>query len=262
MKISDRELKIRKIEFVKRSATPIGTYSCGPRYSDCFVFVLSGGARYTFDGTEYNVGAKNVIYLAKDSRYAINVEDENYTYVYVDFYFDTEPFERMDNFLLSDVGASSLEQPFLKLYRNYINGTLCERIECMALLYEIYSSVISIRTSAYLPTEKKKTLAPAIELISKSFCDSSLTIRALSELAGVSEVHFRRIFSKLYGTSPKKYVTSLRIAKAREMLVGTKLKISEISELCGFENAYYFSKIMREQTGMTPSEIREKISLT
>lgn len=52
------------------------------------------------------------------------------------------------------------------------------------------------------------------------------------------------------------YVTRKRIEKACELLVSSDRRISDISELVGYENQRYFSQVFRKSTGLTPSEYR------
>ena len=58
------------------------------------------------------------------------------------------------------------------------------------------------------------------------------------------------------GVPPLKYLTSIRIARAKELLTGTDIPISEIGELVGYDNPLYFSKIFKKNTGLSPREYR------
>ncbi len=67
--------------------------------------------------------------------------------------------------------------------------------------------------------------------------------------------------SKLFKTVTQEnfieYVTRKRIEKACELLHSFDRKISDISELVGYENQRYFSQVFKKSTGQTPSEYRE-----
>lgn len=54
------------------------------------------------------------------------------------------------------------------------------------------------------------------------------------------------------------YVTKFRIDKAKYYLVHTNKKIYEIAGHVGYMTSQYFSKIFKQQTGMTPAEYRER----
>ena len=64
------------------------------------------------------------------------------------------------------------------------------------------------------------------------------------------------IFKKIKNTSISKYITFLRINKAKELLSFTSIPIMEISEKVGYSNQYYFSASFKKVNGLTPTEYR------
>jgi len=69
---------------------------------------------------------------------------------------------------------------------------------------------------------------------------------------------FIREFKKYTGYAPKQYITNLRIQHAKELLNNRYLSVNDVSALVGYENQLYFSRIFRKNTGMSPSEYRDK----
>ena len=55
------------------------------------------------------------------------------------------------------------------------------------------------------------------------------------------------------------YVTETRIAAAKEMLEQGDLKVYEIAEKLGYESAFYFSKVFKKVTGLSPREYQQSI---
>ena len=55
------------------------------------------------------------------------------------------------------------------------------------------------------------------------------------------------------------YVLSLRITNAENLLETTEYNIAEISNIVGYENPLYFSRIFKKQKGLSPSEYRKRI---
>ena len=88
MKITDLEQSILKIRDAYNRRFIPGFPVIKKRHSDCFVYVLSGEAEYIFDGKSYFAKSGNIVYLARNSQYSVRVTDENYTFFYVDFYFE------------------------------------------------------------------------------------------------------------------------------------------------------------------------------
>ena len=59
---------------------------------------------------------------------------------------------------------------------------------------------------------------------------------------------------------PVKYVTMLKLDKAKELLITGHYTISEIVEICGFENIYYFSTVFKKHFGVSPKNYRTMIN--
>ena len=57
--------------------------------------------------------------------------------------------------------------------------------------------------------------------------------------------------------TPKEYAGTLRIEKAKELLISERQSVSEISEQLGFADLYHFSKIFKEKTSYSPLKYRE-----
>ena len=67
------------------------------------------------------------------------------------------------------------------------------------------------------------------------------------------------LFKKEFSLSPVRYVTKVRIDRAKELLVSGRHTVTEISELCGFENVYYFSSVFKKAVGVSPSEYTKRL---
>jgi two-component system, response regulator YesN len=83
-----------------------------------------------------------------------------------------------------------------------------------------------------------------------------LSLEEAAESVFLSPVYFSRLFKEVTGKSFIKYLTSLRISKAIELLENTHYRANEIGEMVGYKTISYFSKIFKKYTGMTPSKYR------
>lgn len=99
-----------------------------------------------------------------------------------------------------------------------------------------------------------KTIDPAISYIKKNYKSPNLTNEIISRECGISEVYLRKLFNKHLNITPKQYITEMRLQRAKQLLSEGILKISSISEECGFQSTYNFSRFFKEKTGITPTE--------
>ena len=97
-------------------------------------------------------------------------------------------------------------------------------------------------------------LDPVIDYIRTNYGNREITNESLAAIAGTSTVYFRKIFTKAFGVPPIKYLRSVRIKKATELLIGDVASVSEIADSTGFGSLYNFSKTFKLETGVSPRE--------
>ena len=101
-----------------------------------------------------------------------------------------------------------------------------------------------------------RRLAQAIE----DRLDGPIRVADLSDEAGLSRAHFSRAFARNFGTPPRDYILSRRIARARTMLTDTNLSASQIAMRCGFSNPSHLTTAFKQQLGLTPTAYRRALA--
>ena len=89
---------------------------------------------------------------------------------------------------------------------------------------------------------------------------SSLSLKELAYLCGMSVSSFKRKFSDVYGTSPGAYATEKKTKKACIMLEMDVQRISDVAFACGFESVTSFNRTFKKERGMSPSQYRLSLS--
>lgn len=70
----------------------------------------------------------------------------------------------------------------------------------------------------------------------------------------VSRDKLNKDFFAYMQTSVRKFIISLRLNKAKQLLMEGNVSVQEITEQCGFENEIYFYTFFKKNVGMTPKE--------
>ena len=86
--------------------------------------------------------------------------------------------------------------------------------------------------------------------------DGDLSIHALAQVVGMNAQYFANAFRLTTGFTPHRYVSHRRIGRAQQLLVDTKLSLTEIAYQCGFKSQSQFTTLFRQFTGMTPGRFR------
>lgn len=119
---------------------------------------------------------------------------------------------------------------------------LCEKIT--ASLSELFSE-----HSAEVNTD---SLHKKIKKYIDNNYHQEITAETLSRRFGYTPSYINRIFKKASGATPLQYVAMLRIERAKELLL-QGIDIKKIAVMTGYEDARYFSRVFKNETGLTPS---------
>lgn len=141
---------------------------------------------------------------------------------------------------------------FLKaLNLKYENDVGCTYL-ITAVVYEILSELT--RDVGYSNNKKDNRIIESAEYMRQNFWDSELSIEELSKKACVSPAYYRREFKRIYGTSPKDYLDTLRIQYAKSLLETNYFSQKEISARCGFSDVAYFRTAFKRKIGKSIKE--------
>lgn len=103
----------------------------------------------------------------------------------------------------------------------------------------------------------ERCVAQAEEYLREHFATVG-SLREVAEAVGLSADYLRHEFRRLRGCSLIDYVTTLRVDRARTLLVHSRLPLKQIATLCGFRDEYYFSRVFQRRTRTTPARYRAK----
>jgi AraC-like DNA-binding protein len=87
----------------------------------------------------------------------------------------------------------------------------------------------------------------------------SIELVQLSAIAGLSVFHFARQFKQSVGVSPHHYLVGKRIERAKELLAGTNLSLSEIAFATGFSDQSHLTRHFRQMIGLAPGQFRRSL---
>lgn len=105
--------------------------------------------------------------------------------------------------------------------------------------------------------ELYKRLARAMDVLRSDFC-GEISLDQLAAEACLSKYHFLRLFRTAFGLSPYQYIQHLRIEKARALLAGTALPITDLAGVLGFDNSQSFSRLFFQRMGLYPTQYRQQ----
>jgi len=98
-------------------------------------------------------------------------------------------------------------------------------------------------------------LRQAVEFIEAHF-DRPITLARLAAVVSLSPFHFHRQFKRSAGLTPGKYISQIRIKRAKTLLSESDLPLAEVAIQVGFADQSHFTAAFRRATSMTPRTYR------
>lgn len=89
-----------------------------------------------------------------------------------------------------------------------------------------------------------------------TYLDQDITLSDVADILSLSQYHFCRLFKQSTGVTPHQYLTQCRINQAKQLLLTTKLTITEIAFEVGITNHSSFTRLFRQHVGVTPKVFR------
>jgi len=230
----------------------------GPRKYYGLVIQLEGGSRYVIeDKLTLRTQPGDILYLPKGRPYRVYPEGDDQTLCQCVNFHLLEDID-LDGFITQPARFSAWQDLFSELLKAWSGKKPGYGAASMACVYKMLEMLEIQLAEQHLPARRLKAIRRACEHIETHFSQADLSVEEAAEVSRLSASHFRRQFRMVYGLSPKQYLLSLRISKARELLTGTNESVTEIAESVGFDSIYHFSKAFKAMCGMSPLAYREE----
>lgn len=97
-----------------------------------------------------------------------------------------------------------------------------------------------------------------VQLVNERISNPDLKIDELAAEMGLGQSQFTRKIKALTNYTPVELIRSIRLQRARTLLMSTEKTVSEIAYDVGFTSLAYFSRCYKEAFGTTPTDTREK----
>ena len=204
---------------------------------------LKTEGKYICKGKTIPFQPVSVCIIPEGVSYVRNNEEEDILVIH--FNLLNYVFEEIQIFKVTD------GEKYKKLFLDALNLKYENNVGCMykitAIVYEIFAELT--RDTGLGSNPKDNRIIESAEYMRQNFWDPALSIDTVAKNACVSTAYFRREFRRLYSTSPKDYLDTLRIQYARSLLETDYFSQKEIAARCGFSDIAYFRTVFKRKIG-------------
>ncbi len=148
---------------------------------------------------------------------------------------------------------------------DFVNTTIQNKEEFQQLLSSFESVKNYIKTilgevmdfrDEIMAKDEKLLINKAKTYISANYCNEEISLNQVAASVYISPNHFSAIFRKKTGETFIKYLTDLRMNKAKELLRCTDMRTSEVGIAVGYKDPQYFSFLFKKTQKCTPKQYR------
>ena len=219
-----------------------------PRPYNALSFRIKGNAVFTDSHKTVAVQDNDILFMPAGVGYHLSSGAEQLLVIH----FEIEG--KKQNYF--EVFQPASPDVFLKLftsaYRFWQQKKPGYTLRCSCILHKLLELLL---TQNRIPSDNMgfEKLKPALRHMQEHFCDSQLTVQQLCELLQISDTYFRKLFFAAFQTTPNKYLNTLRINYAEELLGTGYYTVEQAAERCGFSDTKYFSTVFKKLRGYPPS---------
>ena len=221
------------------------------------VYCTGGGGVFHFENGSSIEYKKGQVVVIPPHECHSNVSEEGFTNLHMRIADPSFPYRSA--FRLDDDDHKHLEIAFTEA-KFYFLADIQRRELVLAALGELITSYLIVFRSN---NEFSAPVERIRNLIINNYEDSSFVLDEQIRAMPFHYDYLRKLFKKEMGMTPLEYLTRMRMKKAEMMLTtmwGNDYSIAEIGQLCGFEDALYFSRVFKKYLGVSPSEFAKSKS--
>ena len=161
-----------------------------------------------------------------------------------------------------DVGMKLHDYKYLEQDFYSMQDELQEQVEAQVTFRDMKACIISHYEKLTAELYRKETSRDnmVIEKVKRYMQENygeEISVKTLSDIACVSENYFSAMFKRETGENYKAYLTNIRMEKAHALLMNTEMKIYEIGEQVGYNNARRFVDNFKQVYGMSPADYKK-----
>lgn len=233
-----------------------------PTYTDNYImgFIVGGCGILNQNDGKFIISKGDAFFIQKNSNFSIEKED-NIVYFYISFY-GRRADELVERFDLSDASCVfNLSDDYQKITEFAFDCLKKANLQNT----DLFAETVLIYLLAHLNIKKGKSnnlLAEIIKLTNENFTDPSFSLSKLATFMGYDVKYLSFFFKKNKGMYYSQYLKELRIKRSVFLMEQGITSVKNVAILSGFNDALYYSKVFKKETGKSPKDYMSNLIKT
>lgn len=171
----------------------------------------------------------------------------------------TEELYVIDRDRMTSSGGTAPIDLMLRITTKYFGAELADAVSEQFILERIRTATERQHIPMVARVGFNRRELVNVAQLMEAHIEEPLTFVKIARLVGLSQRQLQRMFKYYLGMSPMRYYLWLRLLRARELLLQTRMSIMEVTVACGFQSPCHFSKAYRARFGRAPSSERQLV---
>lgn len=221
------------------------------------VLPLAGKGIFSIHQTAYTLQPGTLLHAPAKSLFEVEAISDQFCYMVVHITSDdtTSPFATEAFSVMLANAQQSIDLAKLLLTTHNQRGGLAA-LHAKALFYQLIE-MLCIDAKVHASTTDTNAIEQAVHYIHTHYA-SAITVAELAETCQLERRRFTYLFEQHTGLNPSTYLTEYRISRAKSLLLAFNSPITQIAERVGYPDSFYFSRVFKKVTGMSPSQFRNQ----
>lgn len=246
----NRVILVGKDEYKEK----VTSFSKNSNCKNELIYHLSGKSIVVFNGKQLETTEDTIRFLpaGEINEYTVDRIERGEC---IDIVFDTNMPITDEAFVLKLKQSEKIKSLFKKIFAVWVAKEDGYYFECVSLIYKIFAE---LQKKNYIPENQFVSIKPAIDYIESHFLEKKITAEELTACCKISYPYIKKLFIKKFGIPPIKYSIQLKINYSCDLLKSELYTISQIAEICGYNDIYFFSRQFKEYMGLSPTDFINK----
>ncbi|BFT69573.1 helix-turn-helix domain-containing protein [Paenibacillus sp. P36] len=261
-----------KITDVQRTELPIGEPSHAFQLmSSTLIYTVKGRARMLLDEDEHPLENGYVCHASKGATLTVKDVTDPLEYYIISYKASlpmpcsqdllelldrTEPFDIHYGFVASHTAPLLIS--LSRMEQEWEQTEALAKLQVKSLFYQFICELMGQLQQQQLEETSPDIVLQAVRYMDEHYFEP-ITAVTLAARFNSSSRTMQRMFNKRLGLGPIDYLMQIRIDKAKALLCSTKDGLKDIAEAVGYVDNYYFSRLFKRYTGVSPSMYRESM---
>lgn len=239
-----------------------------------FMYVAEGKAAVRAETDTYRVRRHHLLHGGKGTLFEIEPEGDWFAYYLILYkasltyprsqhihrlYRESKPFDM--RYACSLTPTSLLHGHLADMIRHWQQMLPLDKLKAKATFYQFVYELMRMLAEQETAGSKPDPVELTARYLQENY-QKPVTMDELADMFNCSVTHLSRSFKRQMGASPIHYLIQIRMAHAKQLLLGSNASLKDIADRIGYPDGFYFSRMFKKHTGYAPLHYRNQFAGT